>query len=83
MQARFWLSNHPTFELAKKAKDKSENDNPEGRFQIRKGRDKDNNIVFRLVERFTISEAKVIKTTKENKKRRKKKNAVDVSWIRG
>ena len=79
-QSRFWISSHRIYEEAQKAKSRAENDNPEGLFQVRKGVSSGIE-TFRLVQRFKSNEVDVIKDTKN--KKRGKKNAVDVSWLRG
>lgn len=80
-QSRFWLSSHGIYEEAQKAKSRAENDNSEGVYQIRKGVSSEGAETFRLVQRFKSNEVDVIKDTKS--KKRGKKNAVDVSWVRG
>lgn len=79
-QNRFWISTHYTYEAASAAKDRAQNDNPDGIFQIRKGKDKGVKEVFRLVQRFKDNEATVIRDTKKQAKSRRKKRE-DFSWI--
>jgi hypothetical protein len=74
-QTRFWISTHPDFTSAKEAKNKAENDNPDGRYQIKRGWNKGKD-VFRLVERFSLNETRVIQDTKRKNSKRGKKRQV-------
>lgn len=80
-QSRFWVSTHYTYEDAAKAKDRAQNDSPDGIFQIRKGTDKGVKEVFRVVQRFKNNEAKVVVESK--RKTRKNKQREDFSWLTG
>ncbi len=82
-QSRFWVSTHYTYEEAAKAKDRAQNDSPDGVFQIRKGTDKGVRQVFRVVQRFKNNEAKVVTESKNRGKKRARRSKEDFSWLTG
>lgn len=65
MRKRFPLSVHLEYEDALEAKKVKKTETPNGEYQIRKFKDG-----FRLVERLTTSEAKVIANARRPKKRK-------------
>ena len=79
MQKRYWIATktdiHEAYQLKKQLLEES----PDRDIQIRKGRD-GGNIVFRVVERFTTNETKVIQESKSKSKRKRGRKTVDVSW---
>lgn len=83
MQGRFWLGSYAEFDIAKKEKERLQNDNPDNSYQIRRGSDDKGRLTFRLVERFKKNEAKVIQESKQKNKKKGKKKVEDLSWIRG
>lgn len=69
MQSRFWLASYVDYQDAHDAKEALQIINEERIYQIRKGRDKDFQEVFRVVERLKSKEAGVLNDGRNSARR--------------
>jgi 2-C-methyl-D-erythritol 4-phosphate cytidylyltransferase len=79
MQTRFWIASYKTYEAAKAAKTKLQEENPDNNYQIRAGKERGED-VFRVVQRLQSNEATVVHEIRRPKSR--KRREVDTSWIK-
>ena len=74
MQKRFWLKTFDTVQSAYEEKTNLLKEDDTRVLQVRRGRD-GGRIVFRLVERFSTAEAKVIDERRNSTKRKRRRPA--------